>query len=109
MTFQIRYKDSNLFIFACIFKNDENHHSEPTYNKAPWGTESDYCNIFVIHTLVVHPDFLKAGVGKKLISFACKLGKEQLYENSVSIISTRLNLGLGDYGLHRFRLYEKIL
>ena len=22
MTFQIRYKDSNLFIFACIFKND---------------------------------------------------------------------------------------
>lgn len=23
MTFQIRYKDSNLFIFARIFKNDE--------------------------------------------------------------------------------------
>ena len=104
-----------------------NHHPEPAYNKALWGIESDYSKIFVIHTLVVHPDFLKAGVGKKLISFACELGKElhmkairlDVYENNIPAIKLyekfgfnyidTIDLGLGDYGLHRFRLYEKIL
>ena len=83
-----------------------NHHSEPAYNKALWGIESDYSKIFVIHTLVVHPDFLKAGVGKKLISFACELGKElhmkairlDVYENNIPAI--KLNEKI------RFQLYR---
>ena len=64
---------------------------------------------------------------KKLISFACELGKElhmkairlDVYENNIPAIKLyekfgfnyidTIDLGLGDYGLHRFRLYEKIL
>ncbi len=104
-----------------------NHQPEPTYHTVSWSIESDYNKIFVIHTLAVHPDFLKTGTGKKLISFACELGKElniqairlDTYENNIPAIKLyekfgfkyidTVDLGLGEYGLHKFRLYEKIL
>ena len=104
-----------------------NHHPKPAYDKAVWSIESDYSKIFVIHTLVVHPDFLKAGIGKKLISFACELGKKlnikairlDTYEKNIPAIKLyekfgfnhidTIDLSLGEYGLHRFRLYEKII
>lgn len=104
-----------------------NHHPEKAYETASWGIDSEYSQIFVIHTLVVHPSFLKAGIGKKMIAFACELGKElqikairlDVYENNIPAIGLyekfgfkyidTVDLGLGDYGLHRFRLYEKVL
>ena len=55
-----------------------NHHPKKAYETASWGIDSEYSQIFVIHTLVVHPSFLKAGIGKKMIAFACELGKETL-------------------------------
>ncbi len=104
-----------------------NHHPEEAYKNASWGIDSDYSKIFVIHTLVVHPDFLKTGIGKKLISFACELGKQlhviairldvfvnnmpaiKLYESFGFKYVDTVDLGYGNYGLHQFYLYEKIL
>ncbi len=124
-------KEGNLYVARCdgqiIGSIILNHHPEEAYKIAPWGIDSDYSKIFVIHTLVVHPDFLKAGIGKKLISFACESGKEQgmtairldVYVNNIPAIKlyekfgfkhvATVDLGLGEYGLHKFQLYEKIL
>mgnify|MGYP004599049391 CR=1 FL=1 len=104
-----------------------NHHAEQVYDTASWGIDADYDKLFVIHTLVVHPLFLKAGIGKQLVAFACELGQKlqmkairlDTYEHNIPAIKLyekfgfkyidTIDLGLGDYGLHRFRLYEKIL
>ncbi|MGO0883110.1 GNAT family N-acetyltransferase [Clostridioides difficile] len=41
-----------------------------------WSFESDCIDVFVIHTFVAHPDFLKFGVGKKLIDFSVNYAKD---------------------------------
>jgi len=43
------------------------HEPETAYYKAIGGFESDYTDVFVVHIFVVHPEFLKCGVGKALI------------------------------------------
>lgn len=104
-----------------------NHEPENGYHEATWGIEEDYDNIFVIHTLVVHPDYLHLGVGKELINFSFELGREVhitsirldvyyknipaigLYERSGFQYISTVDLGLGHYGLDWFCLYEKLL
>lgn len=103
------------------------HKPEPVYYKAKWEIEIDYSDVFVIYTFVVHPDFLKCGVGKALIDFSIKCGMKlnlksirlDVYEKNIPAISlyeksgfkyiATVDLGLGNYGLDWFKLYEKML
>ncbi len=103
------------------------HEPESAYHTAKWQFESDYSDVFVVHTLVIHPEFLKCGIGKALLNFSidhsikyiAKSIRLDVYEgNSPAIrlyekcgfkyIDT-VDLGLGNYGLHWFKLYEKLL
>ncbi len=103
------------------------HEPEPAYHGAPWGINVPYSEVFVITTFVVHPAFSGLGIGTRLLAFAAEHGKEQgikalrldvyehnlpairLYEkNGFAYIAT-VDLGLGEYGLDHFKLYERIL
>lgn len=104
-----------------------NHEPESAYHKAKWEFESDYSDVFVIHTFVVHPKFLKYGVGKELMDFSIEHSiKSQLksirldvYEGNIPAIRLyekcgfkyidTVDLGLGEYGLDWFKLFEKVL
>ena len=92
-----------------------------------WAFESDYSDVFVIHTFVVHPNFMKRSIGKALIDFAYKYSIESkvksirldVYEGNTPAISlyekcgfkyiNTVDLGLGQYGLDWFKLYEKLV
>ncbi len=104
-----------------------NHKPEMGYSGVTWEYESDYSDVFVIHTLVVSAEYMKCGVGKNLINFALQFGREQnmksirldVSENNSPAISLyekcgfkyidTVDLGLGSYGLHWFKLYERLL
>ncbi|MBU3202492.1 GNAT family N-acetyltransferase [Clostridium estertheticum] len=103
------------------------HEPESAYYNAKWKFESDYSDVFVIHTFVVHSEFLKCGVGKALMDFSiehsimsqAKSIRLDVYEGNIPAISLyekcgfkyvdTVDLGLGNYGLNWFRLYEKLL
>lgn len=100
---------------------------EPAYYNAKWGFESDYSDVFVIHTFVVHPQFMKCGVGRELMKFAdgysimskAKSIRLDVYEGNIPAIKLyekcnfkyidTVDLGLGSYGLDWFKLYEKLI
>jgi ribosomal protein S18 acetylase RimI-like enzyme len=101
------------------------HEPEPAYYKVKWNFECDYSDVFVVYTFVVHPNFLKCGVGKALIDFSIehsiksqvKLIRLDVYEGNIPAIKLyekcgfkyidTVDLGLGNYGLNWFKLYEK--
>lgn len=103
------------------------HKPEPAYSNAKWGLETDYSNVFVIHTFAVHPDFLQCGIGKTLIEFSiehsiqsqAKAIRLDVYEGNKPAIGLyekcgfqyvdTVDLGLESYGLKWFKLYEKLL
>lgn len=103
------------------------HKPEPAYYKVKWNLKLDYSDVLVIYTFVVHPDFLKCGVGKTLIEFAIKHSinlniksiRLDVYENNIPAIKLyeklgfkyvgKVDLGLKNYGLDWFKLYEKLL
>jgi len=103
------------------------HEPESAYSKAKWKIEADYSNIYVIYTFVVHPAYLKNGIGMKLMNFAtqhctnkhAKSIRLDVYEKNMPAIRLyekcgfeyidTVDLGLGKYGLNHFKLYEKLL
>lgn len=103
------------------------HEPESAYCNVKWGFESDYSDVFVIHTFAVHPKFMKCGVGKALLNFADKQSiksnvksiRLDVYEGNIPAIRLyekcgfkyidTVDLGLGNYGLKWFKLYEKLL
>lgn len=103
------------------------HEPEEAYTQVKWGIETDYANILVIHTLVVHPLFMKQGVGSVLLRFAEQYGMQQnmkairldvsihnapaiaAYEKRGYHYIGTVNLGLNYPHLVWFRLYEFIL
>lgn len=103
------------------------HEPEPAYYKAKWAFESDYLDVFVVHTFVVHPEFMKCGVGNALIDFSIehsirsnvKSIRLDVYEGNIPAIKLyekcgfkyvdTVDLGLSNYGLDWFKLYEKLL
>ncbi len=111
-------------IIGSIILNNE---PEPEYYNAKWGFESDYSDVFVIHTFVVHPKFMKCGVGKALMEFVdeysiksqVKSIRLDVYEGNIPAIKLyekcsfkyidTVDLGLGNYGLDWFKLYEKLI
>lgn len=124
-------KNGNLF----VAKHEEkivgsiilSHVPEPAYHKAKWQIESDYSDVFVVYTFVVHPDYMKCGVGKALMDFAEEQAaysdvesiRLDVYEGNMPAIRLyekcgfkyigTVDLGLGNYGLNWFKLYEKLL
>lgn len=103
------------------------HEPEVAYNKVTWQFDLDYSNIFVIYTFVVHPDYLKCGVGKKILDFAINYGQKQdikairldVFEKNIPAINLyekcgfkyidTIDLELGIPDLVWFKLYELIL
>ena len=103
------------------------HEPEQAYYNVKWGFEADYSDVFVIHTFVVHPKFMQCGVGKMLIEFAYEYSikskvksiRLDVYEGNMPAIKLyercgfkyidTVDLGLKDYGLDWFRLYEKLI
>ncbi len=103
------------------------HELEPAYYNVKWGFEYDYSDVFVIHTFAVHPRFMKYGVGKALMDFADKYSVKskvksirldvfegnmpaiRLYEKCGFKYIDTVDLGLGNYGLDSFKLYEKLI
>ena len=104
-----------------------NYEPDPAYNKAKWAFESDYSDVFVVHTFAVHPQFLKCGLGKVLMDFSTEHSRNSqarsirldVYEGNIPAIRLyekcgfkyidTVDLGLGNYGLNWFKLYEKLL
>lgn len=104
-----------------------NHEPDDSYYNVKWAFDSDYSDVFVVHTFVVHPKFLKCNVGKTLMDFAEKYSMElkakairlDTYENNIPAIRLyekcgynyvdTVDLGLGEYGLEWFKVYEKML
>lgn len=103
------------------------HKPEPAYHEVKWQFESDYSDVFVIYTFVVHPQYLTCGVGKALIDFTIEQGTKsqvkairldvyegnkpaiRLYEKCGFRYIGTVDLGLGNYGLDWFKLYEKLV
>lgn len=103
------------------------HHPDEAYNNVRWKIEADYSRIFVIRTFVVHPSFLKMGIGRALMDYSFELAQQSgiksirldVYENNLPAISLyekcgfeyidTVDLGFGNYGLDWFKLYEKLV
>lgn len=132
------YKDAeNGFLEGNLFVAKQNntiagsvilsHHPEPAYSKAKWLIDCDYSQVLVIHTLAVHSGCLSQGIGKCLMAFALRYAREtdmhsirlDVYENNTPAIRLyetcnytyidTVDLGLAEYGLDRFRLYELLV
>lgn len=104
-----------------------NHIAEPAYSQADWSIEASTNEVLVVHTFVVHPDFLKRGLGEKILLAASTLAQEKqlkairldvfrgnqpaihLYEKCGFSYVDTVDLGLSDHGLDLFKLYEKNL
>lgn len=103
------------------------HHPDEAYNNVRWKIEAEYSRIFVIRTFVVHPSFLKMGIGRALMNYSFELAQQSgiksirldVYENNLPAISLyekcgfeyidTVDLGFGNYGLNWFKLYEKLV
>lgn len=103
------------------------HQPEEAYHGVKWKLDVDYSYIFVVRTFVVHPSFLKIGVGRALMDFSFELAKKSgvksirldVYEKNIPAILLyekcgfeyidTVDLGLVNYGLDWFKLYEKVI
>lgn len=103
------------------------HEPEDGYGNGKWLTEDDYRRIYVVHTLAVHPDFLKCGIGTELLVFAERVAREEqcvsirldvvkdnipaerLYQKCGYQLIGTVSLGNEAYGIPWYNLYEKLL
>nr|WP_295685673.1 GNAT family N-acetyltransferase [uncultured Lachnoclostridium sp.] len=104
-----------------------NHKQEEGYNTIAWLSDAKESEVFVIHTLAVHPAYKRNGIGKHLLLFAenyarqCNMKSIRLdvYENNIPAIKLyencgyqylqTIDIGLSCYGLDWFKIYEKVL
>ena len=103
------------------------HKPEEAYATVKWKKDLDYEEVLVIYTFAIHPDYLKQGIGSKLLQFAESYAKEHkvksirldvvkenlpaisAYEkNGFEYVAT-VDLGYEAYGLKWFHLYEKLI
>lgn len=103
------------------------HQPEAGYALADWKTELPYSHIFVVYTLAVSPRFSHRGIGERLMEFILSYARQQgmkavrldVYEKNIPAIRLyeklgfqyvdTVDLGYGEYGLDRFRLYQYLL
>ncbi len=104
-----------------------NHKPENVYNSVKWKIDEEYNKILVVRTFVVHPKFSRLGIGEKLMEFTSELAihlnmksiRLDVYEKNEPAIKLyekcgyeyigKVDLGLRNYGLEWFKLYEKVL
>ncbi len=104
-----------------------NHKAEDGFDQVHWQTLARPSQVYIIHSLAVHPAYQGQGLAKAFVAFAEDLaGKEQckairlssvegnfpashLYETCGYIYRGTVSLGYEDRGLPRFDLYEKVL
>lgn len=77
-----------------------NHEPEKAYEEVEWGVDADYKEIFVIHTLVVSPQYMQQGVGCELMTFAHEYALKQ------NMKSIRLDVSI--HNMPAIALYEKL-
>lgn len=124
-------REGNLFVAR---KQDKivgsvilSHETEQGYDRADWKVDATEGQVYIIHTLVVHPDYLKQHIGGQLLVFAEDEGRRNhqralrldVYEGNTPAIRLyekcgfeyigKADLGYGSYGLDWFLLYEKCL
>lgn len=79
-----------------------NHEPEPAYHKVKWNVDADYSNIFVVHTFVVHPAYLKNRIGTELMNYAVQHAMNEhaksirldVYEHNSRLSGYTKNVGL---------------
>lgn len=76
-----------------------NNEPEEAYNQAKWKVDTDYKEILIVRTLVVHPDFMDQGIASRLMDFS----KEYAYEQKIK--SIRLDVSVNNTAA--IKLYEK--
>ena len=104
-----------------------NHEPEADPVKGKWMVEASADEYLAVHRLVVHPGYLRCGIGVELLNYADRLAKAKnmkairldVYEGNAAAIKTyekcgytyidTVDIGLGQYGLDWFRLYEKLV
>lgn len=103
------------------------HTPQPAYLKVGWKANLDYENVLIIYTFVVNQKKHQQGTAKKMLEFIEQYGKNNkikalrldVYKNNIPAIGLyekcgyqyidTVSLGLEEYGLDWFRLYEKLL
>lgn len=76
-----------------------NHVPEEAYKEVQWEIKADYCDILVVRTLVVHPEYMKQGFGLLLMEFA--------REYAITSGMKALRLDVSKDNASAIRLYEK--
>ncbi len=97
-------EDDQLFVFR---KNNLiagsiilSHEPEEAYDQVKWSIYSDYQDIYVIRTLVVHPNFLRQGIALELMNFS----QNQAIKNHIHAI--RLDVSIKN--TPAIELYKKL-
>lgn len=47
-----------------------NHKCEDAYNEAVWGIDASADEVIFVHTLVIHPDYMKRGLAELIMEYA---------------------------------------
>ena len=103
------------------------HKGEDGYKQAKWSVDTSYDKVYVVYTLAVNPDYLRMGVGEKLLLFAEELAMKEgclsirldvvkgnipaihLYEKCGFKYIDTVSFGYEEYGLPLYDLFEKDL
>lgn len=101
------------------------HNGNAETNESLKYDETNYSDMLFIHIFVVHPNFQRQGIGSKILSFTKQCAKKEgvkairlyvyeenyaaikLYEKNGFIYIGKEDIGLSQYGLKWFCLYEK--
>jgi len=101
----------------------------PTQNpdNGSWMIDAEDEEVLNVRRFAVHPGYSRGGIGKLLLNFADKLASEKgmktirldVYEENMPAVKVyekqgytyidTVDLGLGEYGLDWFKLYEKLV
>lgn len=103
------------------------HKSEPAYSSVTWQMKLEDNQVLALYTFVVNPNYLHQGIGKEMLEFASqhalnmkvKALRLDVYEKNIPAIRLyekcgyqyidTVSLGLEEYGLNWFKLYEKLI
>ncbi len=104
-----------------------NHTAEAGFSDAHWQVDAPTDKVCVIHSLAVHPAYMRKGLGRQFVAYALDTAKKQgakevrlsilkgntpavhLYETSGFSYVATVSLGYEEIGLPWFDLYEKTL
>ena len=68
-----------------------NNEYTKTYDKADWGIDLSYDDIIVLHTVAVHPSYLKLGLGRAITMFSVEYAKS-LNKKAVRLDAAQQNI-----------------